>query len=441
MPVDNPEVKVTDKPIVQTRILDGLRNLATGVGTSKDKSTHNVWNHSNRNSDHVSLSARFREDWLSQKIIKIIPEDMTREWRSFESEDAQDIDKEFKVRSIFREAYQWARLYGTAFIVLDIADGRNSDKPVNWNKLKAGCLRSMHVVDRTRIVATGDTIHDPMSLMFGMPEQYQFIGMSKTIHHTRLIRFEGTDLPTYERMRNLWYSDSILIPLTEQIDNFHNANSAAAQMIMEANVDVLKVDGLSNIMQNSQAFSALQSRLVDWKELKSVFGVTLMDRLEEYDQKKMNIHGIKDAAWGLLEIVAASVSIPATRFLSTSPSGLMSSGHSDVVNYADTLSEKQTNIFEPRLMIVDKLMACHYGMEKKDFKYEFNCVFPESIGEAEERKTKKSEGLALLADAGIISRESALQEAIKSGIVSKEATVGDDPNKVNQPIGGKGGTT
>ena len=177
-------VMTEDKPFFS----DGLTNLATGLGGSKDKSTYNVWNHTQRNYDHVSLSARFRECWISNKIVKIIPADMTRNWREFANDDATEADEEFEVGRLFREAQQWARLYGTSFMVLDIDDGRTADKPINWKGLKPGCIRNLHVVDRTRMVATGELDLDPMSPMFQMPLRYQFVNSTTASHRTGFIR-------------------------------------------------------------------------------------------------------------------------------------------------------------------------------------------------------------------------------------------------------------
>jgi len=409
-------------------LYDGLSNLASGLGTVKDKSSHNVWNHSGNNFDHVTLSARYREDWLSQKVCQIVPQDMTREWRKFDSEDAKDADAAFEVDSVFREAYKWARLYGTSFIVLDIDDGRTTDKPVNWRNLKPGCLRSMHVVDRTRIVTLGEIDQKPMSVTFGMPDHYQFVNTTSPIHKERLIRFEGTELPIYERQRNLWYSDSILIPLTKQIDNFHTASFAAAQMVQEANTDVIKVEGLANILQTDVGTAAMLQRFSDWKSIKSVFGVSILDSTEEFDQKKIQLSGVKDLIWEYLKIVAASVSIPATRFLSASPDGMNATGESDLVNYIETLQGLHKHIFVPRLKVVDRLLSAHYGIEEEEFKYEWNCIFPESAAQKAERETKKIEGISEMVESGILSRESGLVELKTYGCVSKDATVGTDPN-------------
>ena len=427
-------IYVRDDPD-KTFYTDGLANLATGLGGNTDKSRHNVWNHSGRNLDHPQLSARYREDWLSQKVCSIIPQDMTREWRHFDSASATEADKEFEVARKYREAYKWARLYGTSFIVLDIADGRQLDKPVNWRNLKPGCFRSMTVVDRTRIVATGDIDQTPMSPSFGMPTHYQFVNTHSPVHKDRIIRFEGTELPIYERQRNLWYSDSVLIPLMDQIDNFHVSSYAAAQMVQEANADVIKVKGLQNILSSDKGTAAMLTRFSDWKMIKSVFGVSILDGNEEFESKSVQLSGVKDLIWEYLKVVAAAVGVPATRFLSASPDGMNATGESDLVNYIEYLIGLQKAIYDPRLKPVDMLMAAHYGIGEAEFAYKWSCIFPESVMQKAERHNKLCEGWSMLADSGIVKRESLLAMAKKEGIVDEDAEVGDDPNPP-KPTGG-----
>ncbi len=421
--IENSKIEISNKVSLAT-LSDGLSNLATGLGTAKDKATHNQWNHSGKNYDHITLSVRYREDWLSQKVCQIIPQDMTREWRKLVGDSAVEADEDFEVDKIFREAYKWARLYGTSFVVLDIDDGRTTDKPVNWKNLKPGCLRSMHVVDRTRIVTLGEIDQKPMSVTFGMPDHYQFVNTTSPIHKDRLIRFEGTELPIYERQRNLWYSDSVLIPLMPQIDNFHTASFAAAQMVQEANTDIIKVEGLANILESDQGTSAMLSRFSDWKTIKSVFGVSILDSTEEYDQKKIQLSGVKDLIWEYLKMVSASVSIPATRFLSASPEGMNATGESDLVNYIETLQGLHKDIFVPRLKVVDKLLAAHYGIDETEFEYEWNCIFPESAAQRTDRQAKKIESVSLMVTSGLLNLESGLDELKEHECVLASAVVG-----------------
>lgn len=416
---------ISEGPGKSVSTSDGLQNLATGLGTAKDKAFGNQWVHSNRNVDHITLSARFREDWVSQKVCKVVPQDMTREWRICSTPEAAEADKFWNIARIYREAYQWARLYGTSFVLMDINDGRTTDKPVNWKKLKPGCLRSFNVVDRTRITVIGVIDQEPLSPTFGMPTHYQFVNSPTRIHKDRIIRFEGTELPIYERQRNLWYSDSVLIPLMNQIDNFHTTSSAAAQMVQEANTDIVTVEGLANILQSDRGTAEMLDRFSSWKDIKSVFGVSILDSTETYEQKKIQLSGVKDLIWEYLRMVSASVGIPATRFLSASPDGLNATGESDLVNYVEMLQGLQKDIFVPRLQVVDKLLATHFGIP--EFTYEWGCIFPESASQKQDRLGTEATRLCSLADSGVISRESALAEAKKSGMVSEEATVGQDP--------------
>ena len=203
-------------------------------------------------------------------------------------------------------------------------------------------------------------------------------------------------------------------------------------MVQEANCDVIKVDGLADILTSDEGTNAMIARFADWKTIKSVFGVSILDANEEFDQKKIQLSGVKDLIWEYLKMVAASVSIPATRFLSASPDGMNATGESDLINYIETLQGLHKDVFVPRLGVIDKLLAAHYGLEEDEFDYEWNCIFPESAAQKAVRMKDKGEYLGNLVEKGVLSRESALAEIIAYGGVNKDATVGDDPNKLPQ---------
>jgi len=63
------------------QVIDSLKSLVTGLGTSKDK--RSGLSHYLRLLSPDELTAAYRCDWLARKVIDIIPNDMTREWRDF----------------------------------------------------------------------------------------------------------------------------------------------------------------------------------------------------------------------------------------------------------------------------------------------------------------------------------------------------------------------
>lgn len=414
------------KDIAATQLADGLENVISGMGTEKDSATHTRWTFSNRNADWKQLMNRYREDWVSQKVCQVVPQDMTRNWRKIDSEAGIKADKEQNIRGLFKCAYQWARLYGTSFVLLDIKGTGSLKSPLRLDGLKTGCIRSMRVIDRSRMFAAGGICLDALSPQYGLPEYYTLAGNPGWIHHSRFLRFEGTELPLYEFQRNQWYSDSVLIPLIPTIDQFYTTAASAAQLAEEAVIDVVSVAGLQSLLTNPEGEKAVLKRFQLMKMAKSIYNVLILDDAEKYDTKSIALSGVKDLIWEYLKIVAAAVGIPATRFLSASPDGMNATGQSDLVNYIDMLQGLQVAIFDPRLQFMDKLLCAHYGIP--EFSYEWNDIFPESSLERAKRAWEISRALEKLVAQGVVSREGANQIVAHSKCFG-EVDFGDAPAK------------
>lgn len=408
----------------KTKLADGLENIVSGLGGEEDKAEHNRWTFSNKNADYRQLMNRFREDWVSQKVCTVIPQDMTRKWRHIDSEEGRLADKKLRIRHLFREAYQWARLYGTSFVLLDIKGTGKLDTPLRLDNLKKGCIKSLRVVDRSRMYAAGTMVLDALSPHYGLPEFYTLSGYSGTIHHSRFLRFEGTELPLFEFQRNMWYSDSVLIPLMKTIDQFYTTAAAAANLAQEATIDVVTVAGLQSLCTSPEGEQAVLKRFRLMKLAKSIYNVLILDEAEKYDTKSIALSGVKDLIWEYLKIVAAAVGIPATRFLSASPDGMNATGESDLVNYIDLLTGLQTTIFEPRLYVIDAIVQAHFGIE--EYAYEWCDIFPESNVERAERAVNVATALDLLVANGTITREAANSIVAHSRIFG-DCTIGAPP--------------
>lgn len=413
----------------KAKLADGLENVVTGLGGDKDKSTHNQWKFANKNADYKQLMNRYREDWVSQKVCQVVPQDMTRRWRHIDSEEGAKADKQMQIRRLFREAYQWARLYGTSFLLLDIKGTGKLDTPLRLDNLKKGCIKSMRVIDRSRMWAAGPMVLDPLSPEYGLPEFYTLSGYPGWIHHTRFIRFEGTELPLFEFQRNQWYSDSVLIPLMKTIDQFYTTAAAAASLAQEATIDVVSVSGLQSLLTNPEGEQAVLKRFRLMKMAKSIYNVLILDDTEKYDTKSIALSGVKDLIWEYLKIVAAAVGIPATRFLSASPDGMNATGESDLVNYIDLLTGLQSAIFEPRLCKVDTILQAHFGIP--EFTYEWRDIFPESNVEKAKRAKDLAIALDLLVANGTITTQAA-NTVMNSSKVFGECDLGAvNPNPPN----------
>jgi len=366
---------------------DGLENLIAELGTAQDKRNASRFVNAKRLSatgNQEELNSLYRTDWVAGKVVDIIPNDMTREWRDFNGDIEPEIVKQLvaeedrlMLSTAFNLAHKWARLYGTAFIVMSIDDGGQPNEPLEIDRIKPGGLRHIKVIDRHRLNhADVQIIANPLDPNFGFPESYRINETSVVIHHTRVIRFDGVLLPFEEFRRNNYFSDSVLDRLYETLTNFVTATNGAASMIYESTVDVMKIKGLMTYLQTPEGESLLRKRFTLAKLFKSFNNMLLLDKEEDFDQKTNSFTGLPDLIDKYGQILASAADVPATRFLGTAPQGLNATGEGDLKNYYDKISSDQKKEYKPKLDNFDQIMVRSLGLpEDDDYSYKFNSLF------------------------------------------------------------------
>ncbi len=425
---NSPKVETTvadSDPIRDSKIFfDGLQNLMANLGTSKDKRAASEFVLSKdlgNAGQRETLTALYRENWVAGKIVDIIPDDMTREWRKFtgdlKPEDKEKLSEEeerLDISGVFNEAHKWGRLFGTSLAVMSIDDGQEPDKPLKIENIKEGGLRFINVVDRGRVNTNEVTpIADPMDKNFGMPEFYRFNDSATIIHHSRVLRFEGVKLPFEEFRRQGYFNDPILARLLDAIINFNTASDSSASMIYESNVDIFKINNLMNMMENPKQVKLLQKRFSLVNTLKSFNNCVLLDANEEHTSKTNTFAGLKDLLEAYEGIIAAGGDIPATRMFGSAASGFMATGEGDLKNYYDMLKSDQNTTYRPRLNYLDLILAKSCGLpDDADLKYEFNSLFQMTPEQEANVRNVNAQTSQIYFDMGLLT-EKAIAENLK----------------------------
>ena len=380
--------------ITDTTLQDSMENFVAQLGTEQDKRSHSKFTNNKRLSmtgNEEEINAMYRTDWLSAKVVDIVPDDMTREWRSFTGDiDPETIkvlaeeEERLDLRGSFNLADKWARLYGTSFIVMAVDDGNTPDMPLDINKVKLGGLRHVKVIDRTQINRGDVTPNtDVMSRNFGMPEFYRMTeGASQKIHHTRVIRFDAVPLPYREFQRNNYFSDSVLDRMYESITNFNTVSQAAATMVYETNVDIMKVKNLMQYLQTAEGTATLTKRFTLAGMQKSINNMLILDTEEDFEKKSNSFSGLPELLDRYGSAVTGASDIPATRLLGSSASGLNATGEGDLKNYYDMIKSKQITKYKSKLDLFDNIMAKSLGLKDDlDLAYTFNPLFQMTLKE------------------------------------------------------------
>jgi len=383
---------------------DGWKNVATGLGTSKDKSTYSVaeWERTPR----PVCEALFSSDEIGAKAARIVPYDATREgitWNMDQGADHEKIVKylesEFKRLRVFEKlAWCWtqANVYGGAVVFMSVQDGtKKLENPLKPEKVKK--INNLTVFDRWSLtVNTHNIISDLSSPFYGIPEIYDYQsaqgagteGELIPIHHSRLLRFDGVTLPMRLYKKNDYWHDTIYGTLYEAIRNYANVHNAVAVILQEFNQPVFHIEGMSEALAQDED-ELIVKKLEMVNLMRSVARAVVLDKEDEFENVSTTVSGAKDLVDLSVQRLVAGIDVPHTRLLGNSPSGLGGTGQSELINYYDNVKSQQgVNLRAPIEAIVDLIFQQEDAPERpKDLTFEFNPLF--QLDKEKELRTKQ----------------------------------------------------
>ena len=370
--------------------VDGLQNVLTGFGTTRDKSTHT------KTSPIVFLAQEELEGlygmWIPKRIIDIVAEQSTRKGfkvlfggegaKAEEVTGIEQVIEDLYILENFLLASKNARLYGGACILLYIDDGRQADQPVDLRNIRS--VEGMEVLDRWQIapVINEENLYD-----YSKATYYQIISGDLIaeptltyIHKDRILRLDGEWLPYRIRQRNYGWGMSSLQTIYDSFRHYWAGLNAASTVLVEFDVFVHKLQGLANMLAAGKE-KDVQARLVLNDMSKSVYRGYAIDReREELDYISRNLGGVGDILEKLrVDIIGAS-QIPHTILFGESPSGLGATGRSEERDFAKMLGDYQSAHYKrPLTKLMRYIMLSKDGPTKgkvpDNWRIKFNDLF------------------------------------------------------------------
>ena len=395
---------------------DTLTNLVAGLGggNSKKQGSHFT---KRRNSgisgvNRDELIALYQNHWLAEKMINIIPEDCTREWRSFtgdiEPEQVAALVKEeerLNIRGEFLSAHRWARLFGVGYLIIVVDDGLDPSKPLDIDNIKEGSLKGFKSADRWQVshadvIATQNMLSDN----YGKPEYYRINNTAQKIHNSRVVRFEGVELPYYEFQANGYAGDSVLSKAYDAITNYETTAESAAELVVRSNVNVVKIKDLLVSVANDEDTNNMVRRWQLAGMQMSNNNLLLLDSEEELETNTVSFAGLDALIDTYKRDAVSSSGIPMTRFLGEHATGLGSTGEHEMRNYYDLVRSTQVAEYKPKLEKLDKIIAQNIGLPiDSDLSFEFKSLY--TVNETEQatiQNTRAQRDITYL-NAGVIT--------------------------------------
>lgn len=392
---------------------DGLTNVITGLNGADSKRAGYNWQPGLLN-NYQQIEACYQDDWLARAIVDVTAEDMTREWRRIKCQEAEDIErveKEFGVKHLVQEAEQWARLYGGAGIVM-ITD-QDLTEPLRLDQLKPGSLKKLMVFDRWDLTAQQINTWDVLSDSYLLPEHYTLRNGKTNIHHSHVVRFVGEKLPLRWMQQTQGWGDSVLRKCLFDIADMVAAKDGIAELMQEANVDVVTREGLSDDLASDQE-DAIIERYRLFRQMKSVIHTAILDGEEQYDRKTLNLSGVAPIIELFMTWISGAAKTPVTKLFGTSAKGLNATGEGDLRTYYDTIKALQSSKFTQPLYQLDQVLArTAIGRMPDDFAYEWNPLAQPSTVEVAQAEQARAETDAKYYELGVVTK-SQIQRNLQS---------------------------
>lgn len=398
------------------QIVDSLKNLVSGLGTAKDKTTALKFGLVVK--EPAELNAMHRGDWLARKVVDIIPNDMTREWRNWQAEqdqiekiEAVEQDPLVNLQAKVNRALQVARLLGGAVIYIGIKDAVPTEE-LKPDTVRAGDLKYLHVLGKQEVTC-GETVLDVTSEFFGQPSYYEVPaadGSPVRIHPSRMVRFDGAPILDRRAVGNDTWGDSILQVLYDALQNAGSSQAHVAALIPEAKTDVVYMPNLSTYAATPAGQSKLTARFTYANSVKSMFNMLLLEGTggsggqggtgEKWEQKQISFAQLPELIRQYLTIASGAADIPVTRLLGESPGGLNSTGEADLRNYYDNIAARQRIELSPALHRLDEVVIrSALGSRPDDVYYEWAPLWGMSEKEKAEVFKAKADAARALAGA------------------------------------------
>lgn len=376
--------------------------------------------------DYNLMTSLYRNNWLARRIIDLIPKDMLKNGWKYECDIPPElIDKLYKTERLTRlnasllQGLNWGRLYGGAAGLMMI-DGQEEQliEPLNLDEVMPGDFRGLLIVDRwSGAYPDLSLVEDINSPEFGLPEYYEFTDYAKKtthkVHHSRILRFTGDDLPQWELQAETYWGSSVIESVFEEIKKRDNTSHNLAGLIFLSNLRILKMSDLGELLagtnQNSvqQFYQTISAQ--NW--LQSNFGIYVMSKDDEFQNLTANFSGLNELYESFMLDVSGAAQIPVTKLFGRSPAGMNATGESDLRNYYDVVEGYQESRLRPILeKLLPVLAMSTLGHVPDDIDISFSPIETPTDKDMGESIRWRTEAVYGAHDRGLISDQLALKE-------------------------------
>lgn len=379
--------------------------------------------------DYALLNSLYRGNWVVQNVVGIIPDDMTKSWFTLAGSLSPDyialferVQRITQIKDKINLGLKWGRLYGgsAGLIMIEGQEGE-LDKPLDLEMVYPNTFKGLHILDRwSGITPDSELVMDMADPDFGLPMYYNITDgegrIYAKVHHSRIIRFIGRELPYLEKIAEMYWGESEVEALYADVVKHDNVSTNMAALTFRANVDTMEVQNLDQLFsvasaeQQRRFWNVMQAQSV----CKSNFGVQLVNKDDNITNTQYTFTGLQEVYDSMCLDLAGASRIPVTKLFGRAPAGLNATGESDLRNYYDYIDSLRESVLKPIIYKLLPVMAMSaWGAMPDDLDITFPALWTPTARETAEIAKFKTESIISVFQAGLIDQATAQKELKK----------------------------
>jgi len=253
---------------------------------------------------------------------------------------------------------------------------------------------------------------------FGLPMYYTVtLEMEETktvqIHHSRVLRFIGRELPAMEAEKEDSWGASEMEHIFDELQKRSATSANIAELVFRANTTTLKISDFGEAL--GKGTDAKRRKVLEAMEeenrLRTAYGLQKLSAGDSMETHAYSFGGLSEIYDQFMMDMAGASEIPATKLFGRSPQGMNATGESDLRNYYEYIAQLQERHLRPALERLIPVMAIScWGECPEDPEFVFEPLMTTSQEAQAELIEKLSGGVIEAFKAGLIGREEAVEE-------------------------------
>lgn len=420
------------KPSRRNAAVDVYSNPAANIGFGTTDATNAGMEIPYRISlDYLQLLYMYRGSWIVRAVVDTIPEDMLKEFPTLETEqkpeDIADFDKMVADTMTLQkliESLKWGRLFGGALAIMIIKGQNNLAEPLDLDDVELDSYRGLIVVDRWSGVSPSaeliSNIDNPAE--YGLPKSYQVtteVNQNFSVHHSRILRFTGRDLPLFEKQIQNYWGMSEVEAVFQELQRRNFITAGISNLVSRAHVMVMRepmlAQMLSGVGLSQQMYVDYVNRLRAVSQSITTNGILALSENGELQAQTYSFGGLSEIEQNSMMNISGACGIPVSKLFQRTVTGLGQTGEGDLQNYYDSIDQKRKRELRP---IFDKLIPVmcmsQWGEVPDDLDYRFPPVRTVNDKERFDLAQTQTEPIFAAYNAGLIDQQTALRE-LKQG--------------------------